>query len=73
MTVTVYRVKVYNIQSDDFQISRRMATVAGARTMGGDIVEGSETEIDESQLEHGMQWTARGFDPHARVGFQRQV
>ncbi len=41
--------------------------------MGGDIVDGSEVEIDEGQLEPGMEWTARDFNPHATTGFQRQV
>jgi hypothetical protein len=73
MTITVYKVRIYNVQTDEFQISRRLATKAGAKMMGGDIVDGSDTDIDESRLEPGTQWTARGFDPNANVGFQQQV
>jgi hypothetical protein len=73
MTVTVYKVRLYDISNDEMVVSRRMATVKGANMMGGDIIDGTEVEIDESQLEPGMEWTARGFDPHATKGFQQQV
>jgi len=58
---------------EGFVTSRRMATIKGARTMGADIVDGSEVEINEGQLEPGEEWTARDFDPHATTGFPRQV
>jgi hypothetical protein len=73
MTVTVHKVQAYNIATDELQVSRRMATIAGARIVGGDIIEGTEVEIDESQLEPGRQWTARNFNPHSTGGIQRQV
>ena len=73
MSVTVYKIRAYDITKDEFVTSRRMATIPSARIMGGDIVDGTEVEIDESQLEPGMQWTVRDFNPHATVGFQRQV
>lgn len=66
MSVRVYKVKLYNVATDEMVISRRMATVAGARMMGGDIVDGTEVEIDESKLESGMQWTARVVSTHTR-------
>lgn len=59
--VTVYRVKKYDIGSDEFQISRRMATREGAQLMGAEIIENTEREIDDSELEHGEQWTRRDF------------
>lgn len=73
MSVTVYRVQIYNVATDELILSRRMATVAGAHRMGGDIVDSTNVEIDESQLETGMQWTKRDFNPRAESGFQRQV
>ena len=73
MSVTVYKVRMYIIARDEMTISRRMATVQGAHMMGGDIVDGTAVEIEDSQLEDGMQWTARGFDPHAATGFQQRV
>jgi hypothetical protein len=73
MSVTVYKVRAYDLRTDEFVTSRRMATIKGAHEMGGDIVDGSEVEIDEGQLEPGMEWTARDFNPNATTGFQRQV
>ena len=71
--ITVYRVRIYDVQNDEFRTSRRLATMQGAAMMGGSIIDGTEAEIDQSQLEPGMQWTARDFNPNATVGFQRQV
>jgi hypothetical protein len=71
--VTVYKVKLYNVATDNSLISRRMATVEGAESMGGHILKDTAVEIDSSQLESGEQWTSRGFDPHANVGFQTAV
>jgi hypothetical protein len=61
--VKVYHVKVYDPTSDQWSISPRMATREGVAIMNGKIIEGSETETDESQLEHGEQWTPRNFTP----------
>jgi hypothetical protein len=71
--VTVYKVKLYDAQNDEVRTSRRLATIQGAAVMGGWIVDGTEAEIDQSQLEPGMQWTARDFNPNATGGFPRQV
>ena len=71
--VTVYKVRLYDVQNDELRTSRRLATLQGAAIMGGRIIDGTEAEIDQSQLEPGMQWTARDFNPNATVGFQRQV
>ena len=70
--VTVYKVRFYDIQSDGFSFSRRMATEKGAAIMRGEILENT-AEIDASQLEQGEEWTPRGFNPDQRTGFQTQV
>ena len=72
-TITVYRVRLYDARNDESLTSRRMATVQGAGMMGGWIIDGTQIEIDPSQLEPGMQWTARDFNPRPNDGFQRQV
>lgn len=63
--VVVYRVKKYDILSDGYKSSRRMATREGARIMCAEVIEGTESEIDDSELESGEQWTLQGFDPPA--------
>jgi hypothetical protein len=72
-TVKVYRVIFYDMQTDEFSFSRRMATEKGAARMHGDIVENTAVEIDASQLEPGEEWTPRGFNPRQQIGFQTQV
>jgi hypothetical protein len=72
-TVTVYKVRFYDLQSDEFSFSRRMATAKGAARMRGDIVENTAVEIDASQLEPGEECTPRGFNPRQQTGFQTQV
>jgi hypothetical protein len=71
--VMVYKVKVYDITNDSTMVSRRMATRKGAAMMRGEVIEDSATEVDEARLENGGQWTAVGFNPHPRTGFQQQV
>ncbi|MDO9295949.1 hypothetical protein [Bradyrhizobium sp.] len=72
-TITVYKVRLYDVLNDEPFTSRRMATAEGATMMGGRIIDGTEVEIDRSKLEPGTEWTVRDFDPYATVGFQRQV
>ena len=55
----VYRYKVYDARVDDYAISTRMATRAKIKQIGGEIIPGTKTEIDEKHLEGG--WTAKGF------------
>jgi hypothetical protein len=50
-----------------------MATTKAAHEMGGDVLEGGQIEIDESQLESGTDWTVKDFEPYARPGFKQQV
>jgi hypothetical protein len=61
--VKVYKVRVYDISTDQQCVSRRMATPEGAAIMRGAIIEGTEAEIDESDLERGEKWTPIGFQP----------
>jgi hypothetical protein len=61
--VKVYRVRVYDAISDQWSISPRMATREGVAIMHGKIIEETETQIDDSQLEDGEKWTPRDFTP----------
>jgi transcriptional regulator with XRE-family HTH domain len=61
--VKVYRVKVYNVTTDETLISRRMATEKGAAIMRGEIIAETGMEIDADRLEPGEEWTARDFVP----------
>ncbi|MDD1523651.1 hypothetical protein DAA51_39080 [Bradyrhizobium sp. WBAH10] len=60
---TVYKVKLYNIATDEVVISRRMATYDGAAKMGGWPVKGTGHVIELADLEPGEEWTPRDFDP----------
>jgi hypothetical protein len=59
----IYKVKMYNVTTDETLISRRMATEKGAARMGGEIIAESGIEIDADRLEPGEEWTARDFVP----------
>jgi hypothetical protein len=72
-TVTVYRVQVYDVTTDDFRLSRRMATPEGAVKMGGEIIGATAVVVPVSALEAGEEWTPRDFNPNAATGFQRQI
>lgn len=61
--VKVYNVSLYDITTDQIRLSGRMATRQGIAIMGGAILEDTETEIDEDELERGQQWTPIGFQP----------
>jgi hypothetical protein len=65
LRVAVYNVKLYDPIKDESLISRRMATEAGAATMGGEIIRETEVLIDPDQFENGEQWTERDFKPSA--------
>jgi hypothetical protein len=68
----VYRFRMYVIKDDESLTSRRWATREAIKRIGGEVLEGTETEVDASVLDSdGM--TERDFDPHRRTGFQRQV
>ncbi len=61
--VKVYRVEVYDAISDKWSISPRLATREGVAIMHGKIVEETEPQIDDSQLEDGEKWTPRDCTP----------
>lgn len=61
--VTVYKVQVYNIMTDQSVLSRRMATREGAEIMKGKVIENTAVEIDETQIEPGEEWTPIDFRP----------
>ncbi len=61
--VTVFKVQAYNIITDQYVLSRRMATREGAEIMKGKVIENTAAEIDETQLEPGEKWTPRNFKP----------
>ncbi|UPT87090.1 hypothetical protein HAP41_0000043980 [Bradyrhizobium barranii subsp. apii] len=65
---TVYKVKLYNVATDEVVISRRMATNEGAIKMGGWTVEGTGVVVDLADLEPGEEWTARDFVPAGYEG-----
>jgi hypothetical protein len=65
LRVKIYKVRVYDVATDQFRISRRMATESGAAIMRGEIMPETEVLIEPDQLENGAQWTERDFKPSA--------
>ena len=64
--VKVYRYKVYDTRVDRYLLSPRMITREGATLLRKRqqivmLLEDSEAEIHESQLELGEQWTRETF------------
>ena len=49
--VTVYRFKIWNAEIGEFVLSLRMGTRAAIETAGGEIVEGSGTEVPVTELD----------------------
>ena len=62
--VRVYRFKKYDIQTDDYVISTRMATEEKIDQIRATAIYGTERQIDESLLTDGL--TAKDFDPDDR-------
>jgi hypothetical protein len=73
--LTIYRFEVYDIQSDQVVTSKRWGTrEAIVETAHGRVLEDTAVEVDGSAVAsdiHGF--TERGFNPHARSGFQAAV
>lgn len=61
--VQVYKFKAFDIRAGKDVVSRRMATRKRIETMGGTLIENTGIEINESQLEHGQEWTPIDFKP----------
>ena len=59
--VKVYKIKLYDVTSDEWRVSRRWATRKGAAIMRGELVPQTEAEIERDCLEPGEEWTARDF------------
>jgi hypothetical protein len=60
--VRVSRFKVWSQQAGDFIISRRYATHSGIARAGGEVIAGTEIEIDSKDLEPEG-WTAKDYIP----------
>ncbi|MDV4183393.1 hypothetical protein R1521_33420 [Rhizobium brockwellii] len=72
--ITVYRVRRYDITTDNYIDSRRLMTEKGARMICGEIIRSTAVEIDEEDLESGEEWTPIGyFFKRDGDGIQRQV
>jgi hypothetical protein len=59
--IKVYQVKIYDVTSDEWRVSRRWATKKGAAIMRGEIVPQTGLEIEASCLQPGEEWTPRDF------------
>jgi hypothetical protein len=57
--IKAYKVKLYNPLADEAVVSRRLASREGAAIMKGVVLDDTEVEVDESQLEPGEKWTPR--------------
>ncbi|HLY07008.1 MAG TPA: hypothetical protein VKR31_14780 [Rhizomicrobium sp.] len=53
--VTVYKFKIWNTEIGQFVLSLRMGTRAAIESAGGEIMEGSATEVPVTELDR------RGF------------
>jgi hypothetical protein len=66
MRVEVYKVRIYDSATDEFRVSRRMATNVGVAKMRGEIIPGTKPVlISPDELESGEDWTERDFVPKA--------
>jgi len=63
--VKVYRYRVYDITSDDYRYSSRMATLERIEKIGGERLDDTEANIDEKLLTDG--WTRRRFNPDRKA------
>ncbi|TBE72406.1 hypothetical protein ELH03_17365 [Rhizobium beringeri] len=61
--ITVYRVRRYDITTDNYVDSRRLMTDKGARMICSEIIRSTAVEIDEGDLESGEEWTPIGYVP----------
>jgi hypothetical protein len=58
--VSVYRFRKYDITTDDYVTSTRMATHEKVAQICAEIIPGTKREIDASLLNDG--WTEKNFD-----------
>jgi len=59
MLVTVHRYRVYDILSDDYCTSTRMATAEKIAKIGGEIIPGTAYTVDTNELDDG--WTGKNY------------
>jgi hypothetical protein len=72
--MVVFKFQKYSIDSDQIRESRRYGTRDAIKKIGGEVIEGSEIEIDASQLDKEMDgFTPRDFRPTTGGGFQTIV
>ena len=57
----VFKFRKYAPTQDDYVASSRMATRKKIKQLGGEIIPGTETKIDDAFLKDG--WIERNFDP----------
>lgn len=65
--VDVFKVKVYDIATDEWLVSNCMATIEGARLMHGQILANTRVVVRDSDLVTSEQWTEKDFDPLRRA------
>jgi hypothetical protein len=66
--VIVYKVKLYDVTTDESRVSRRMATEKGAAKMHGEIIRATEVEIEADRLEPGEECRGYGLSPQPAYG-----
>jgi hypothetical protein len=65
--VSVYRFRKYDITTDDYKTSTRMATHEKVAQICAEIIPGTKREINASLLNDG--WTEKNFDQgHPELG-----
>jgi hypothetical protein len=58
--VSVYKFRKYDVMTDDYQYSTRLATREKIARIGAEIIPDSRREIDANLLDDG--WTKKNFD-----------
>jgi hypothetical protein len=73
--VTVHLFRAYDIHTDQFIVSKRMATLEAIARVNGEPIEGTAVAIEVSDLDPGISgMTPRGYEPRSEpLGFQSFV
>jgi hypothetical protein len=73
--VTIYQFQSYDIREDAIVKSKRWGTEEAIREIAcGQVLKDTGVEVDESVVQSDIQgFTAIGFDPQPRRGFQTLV
>jgi hypothetical protein len=61
MKIRVYRYRVYDMSIDEYRTSTRMATREQILRIRGEVIQGSEVDVEASLVPDG--WTEKNFDP----------